>query len=239
MEPILGQRSQVVLFCLPLSRARGAVPPNAKSLSVLFSTVAKVQKVLIFKRKGMMKAFIQFSSSEEASIASQFLNGLYLNEHGKMQIYPAQLTEIAPASAVFDLWERSKPKSSGSSESNQQADSRILKPPEEGIQETLKFVKSLHVQSKAPSVSRNNQNKNSSPNHQGQNRGQAPPAVLPSFCSGYPLPPTPIYNSVTSRAFSAPKHANPSLDSKFPQAPSLTGIGIESYTQTSTESGTS
>ena len=231
MEAISVQRSQVVLFCLPLSRARGAVPPTAKSLSVLFSSLAFVQKVLIFKRKGMMKAFVQLSSSEGASLAIQLLNGLYLNEHGKMQIYFAQLTQIAPSSTAFDVWERSVSQSSNSSESSLQSDSTALRPFKKPSKEAPSLRDSLPLGSQVPQSSQSN------PRDKEQSRGEPAPEVLPTFCSGYPLPPTAIFDQAPSRAFSASKEKAPSL-SALPTRTSFFS-GVESYPLTSPEGGAS
>ena len=105
MEAPYASKPQVVLFCLQLSKASKDPSLDSLKLSRLLSVFGKVKKVLIFKKKGMLKAFAEFAEGSAADQAVSGLNGFSLNDHGRIQIYLAHYRGINPSKEDFDVWE--------------------------------------------------------------------------------------------------------------------------------------
>lgn len=157
------ERSDILLLCLgPDTDSTSISSVSVKDLFQVFSSFGALRKVIIFKKKILLKAFLQFRKVESAERAKNELHEGSLNNFGRAKLYFSALQELAFSNKYLEYKEFSL------KESNDPEDvAPIFAPPlnlstEESLKKSMtnvteasatKSQDSIDVKSKSPEPS--------------------------------------------------------------------------------------
>lgn len=104
------ERSSILLLCLGVER-RGEESkyPSVQDLRRIFGSFGPLLKVVIFSRKSILKAFVEFQNSFFASRARAALNGKGIEPYGVAKIYFSGLQELAANCPSLESWDAFSP----------------------------------------------------------------------------------------------------------------------------------
>lgn len=98
--------SKILLACFGLNVNRQNLKDlTMQEISPIFAPFKSLARILIFTRKDLVKAFIQFEDREDAQQAKIQLDGNYYGKYGKMKLYFSQKKELDVSNEFFELWE--------------------------------------------------------------------------------------------------------------------------------------
>ena len=87
--------STILLVCLGLdSDKTAAKKADVADLHALFRPFGSLSKVIIFSKKVLLKAFLEFRSAECASLARAELHDCFINDYGRVRLYFSALQEL-------------------------------------------------------------------------------------------------------------------------------------------------
>lgn len=112
--------SKILLACFGLNVNR----QNLKELTMqeiipIFTPYKSLLRILIFTRKDLVKAFIQFDSMEDSIQAKIQLDGNYYGKYGKMKLYYSEKKKLDCSNKFFELWEPERENLNTDQQSNQ------------------------------------------------------------------------------------------------------------------------
>lgn len=112
--------SKILLACFGLNVNR----QNLKELTMqeiipIFTPYKSLLRILIFTRKDLVKAFIQFDSMEDSIQAKIQLDGNYYGKFGKMKLYYSEKKKLDCSNEFFELWEPDRENLKKDQQSNQ------------------------------------------------------------------------------------------------------------------------
>ena len=89
------EHPHILLLCLnPLDPSQ--LPPSLScdDLFLIFSVFSPMRKIIIFSKSPVLKAFVEFSSSEGAKMALKELHNRKLDDLGKMKLFESKLRDL-------------------------------------------------------------------------------------------------------------------------------------------------
>lgn len=102
------ERSDILLLCLgPDTETSSIKDVTVADLYEVFSIFGTLNKVIIFKKKVLLKAFLQFRRVENAVRAKLELHETFLNNFGKAKLYFSALQELSFSNKYLEYKEYS------------------------------------------------------------------------------------------------------------------------------------
>jgi len=112
------ERSDILLLCLgPDTDSTNISNVTVKDLFQVFSSFGALRKIIIFKKKILLKAFLQFRKVESAVRAKNELHEGFLNNFGRAKLYFSALQELAFSNKYLEYKEFSLKESKDPEES--------------------------------------------------------------------------------------------------------------------------
>ena len=88
--------SNILLVCLGLDSDKSAVKKvDVTDLHALFRPFGSLSKVIIFSKKVLLKAFLEFRSIDSAMRAREQLHDCFINDYGRSRLYFSALQELS------------------------------------------------------------------------------------------------------------------------------------------------
>ena len=88
-------KSKVLLCCIGSNSDPSLLKAvNVQTLEDLFSPFGSLRKLLIFSKKDILKAFIEFESFTSAAKAAKHLNNKEFSSHGKLAVYESNMKTV-------------------------------------------------------------------------------------------------------------------------------------------------
>lgn len=88
--------SNILLVCVGLDSDKSAVRKlDVNDLYALFRPFGSLSKVIIFSKKVLLKAFLEFRSIDSASRAREQLHDCFINDYGRSRLYFSALQELS------------------------------------------------------------------------------------------------------------------------------------------------
>ena len=105
MEDMNGY-SNILLVCLNSSHnLMSASQPTTKDLRRIFSSFGRLRKTIIFSRKTIFKAFVEFYDSASAMKAQKALDSKVMLRFGRARVYPSLLKSLGNSNEYLEYWE--------------------------------------------------------------------------------------------------------------------------------------
>jgi hypothetical protein len=87
--------SNIILICLGLNTKKNEIKKvTISNLYLIFRTFGKIQKIIIFFKKKILKAFIEFNTLEASEKAKSFLHDNFIDDLGKIRIYFSKINNL-------------------------------------------------------------------------------------------------------------------------------------------------
>ena len=94
--------SKILLVCLGFNaNMRNTKKIGVDILENIFSSYGQLSKILIFSKKNLLKAFVEFEDLESSSKAVEALNNAVLPVHGKLTAYYSSVEHVEIEN---DIW---------------------------------------------------------------------------------------------------------------------------------------
>ena len=102
------ERSDILLLCLgPDTEKTSIKNVTVADLFEVFSIFGTLTKVIIFKKKVLLKAFLQYRKADNALRAKNELHETFLNDFGKAKLYFSALQELSFSNKYLEYKEYS------------------------------------------------------------------------------------------------------------------------------------
>lgn len=102
------ERSTVLLLCLGLDTDKTEVKKvNVAELRDIFGKYGQLQKVIIFTRKILLKAFLEYATYEQAEAAKSAIHETQVKHYGKARLYFSPMQELKFSNKYLEYWEES------------------------------------------------------------------------------------------------------------------------------------
>lgn len=96
-------KPHILLLCLnPMDPSDQSSSISCEDLFLIFSVFSPLKKIIIFTKTPVLKAFIEFSSSEGAESASGELHNKKLDNFGKIKLFPSKLKDLHVGTNFLD-----------------------------------------------------------------------------------------------------------------------------------------
>jgi RNA recognition motif-containing protein len=103
------ERSDILLLCLgPDSEKFSIKNVTVRDLFEVFSPFGSLKRIIIFKKKILMKAFLQYHKCENAAVAKSELHETLINDFGKAKLYFSALQELSFSNKYLEYKEYSQ-----------------------------------------------------------------------------------------------------------------------------------
>lgn len=100
------EKSTILLLCLGLDSDKTEVKRvDVAELRSLFDGYGELHKVIIFTRKLLLKAFLEYSSVEEAEAAKRAVHETFVKSYGKARLYFSPMQELRFSNKYLEYWE--------------------------------------------------------------------------------------------------------------------------------------
>lgn len=98
--------SKILLLCLSsIHDSKLTSHPSLEDLRCIFGHFGQLRKIIIFSRKTIFKAFVEFSESASALKAKRALNCRFILRFGRARIYPSLLESLGNSNEHLEYWE--------------------------------------------------------------------------------------------------------------------------------------
>lgn len=105
MEDMNGD-SNILLVCLNSSHnLMSTSQPSSEDLRRIFSSFGRLRKTIIFSRKTIFKAFVEFYDSASAKKALKALDSKVMLRFGRARVYPSLLKSLGNSNEYLEYWE--------------------------------------------------------------------------------------------------------------------------------------
>ena len=102
------ERSTILLLCLTSDQNFYVNPqPSVKDLLRIFLTFGPLKKVIVFSKKMIFKAFLEFEDMLSAQEAQQTLNDNSIEIFGRAKLYFSALQELDNSNKFLEYWDSS------------------------------------------------------------------------------------------------------------------------------------
>lgn len=97
------EHSNILLIIFGLDKN----PPGVSKVDInflenVFEKFGSLQKIIIFSKNDLLKAFVEFKTLEEAVFAKTFLHSCHLNDHGRIKIFFSALQKLELSSKYVE-----------------------------------------------------------------------------------------------------------------------------------------
>ena len=79
-------------------------------INKIFKPFGKLNKIIIFSKKDLLKAFIEFNELKSSIEAKKILHETFLNNYGKARIYFSKRKELSFSNRYLEYWDYSENK---------------------------------------------------------------------------------------------------------------------------------
>lgn len=111
------EKSTIVLLCLGLDTDKSEVKKmDIAKLKQIFRKYGRLKKVIIFTRKILLKAFLEFFDFESASAAKNAVHEQIVGNYGKARLYFSPLQDLKACNKFVECWEYSDEKQQSTDE---------------------------------------------------------------------------------------------------------------------------
>ena len=106
------QRSNILLAILGLGTTPEIIEAiNAQVLESIFEKFGNLQKIIIFLKENIVKAFLEYSTPEEADFAKNFVHNCEFNNFGKVRIFFSAMQKLEASTRFVECkhFQKAKP----------------------------------------------------------------------------------------------------------------------------------
>lgn len=102
------EKSTILLLCLGLDSDKTEVKKvNVQELRDIFGDFGSLKKVIIFTRKILLKAFLEYENYEEAETAKNNIHETFVKNYGKARLYFSPMQDLKYSNKYLEYWEDS------------------------------------------------------------------------------------------------------------------------------------
>lgn len=102
------ERSKILLLNLGLDTDKSVVKSvGVKELKEMFDSFGHLTKVIVFTRKVLLKAFVEYSDFESAERAKAATHDKFIKNYGKARMYFSPLQSLKFSNKYLEFWEES------------------------------------------------------------------------------------------------------------------------------------
>jgi hypothetical protein len=106
MEINSAERSKILLLCLGLDTDMEDVKKmTVHDLHKIFKIFGCLQKIIIFSKKDILKAFLEYDTFENAELAKDFVHESFMNNYGKARLYYSSMNELRFSNRYLEYWD--------------------------------------------------------------------------------------------------------------------------------------
>lgn len=104
MSQTCNERSKILLLCLGLDVDRTQTNQlTTEALYSIYRTFGKLEKIVLFSRNPLIKAFLEYSDSTSAELALKFTHECFIDNWGRARLYYSALTELTFSNRFIDV----------------------------------------------------------------------------------------------------------------------------------------
>ena len=99
-------KSSILLLCLGLDSDKSEVKKvDVKELKEIFGDFGQLKKVIIFTRKILLKAFLEYENFEQAEKAKNAIHESFVKNYGKARLYFSPMQDLKFSNKYLEFWE--------------------------------------------------------------------------------------------------------------------------------------
>lgn len=103
------ERSTILLLCLSEEHSLYSLPqPSVRDLHRIFSYFGPLRKLIVFSKKLVFKAFLEFDDMLSAQRAREMLNDRSIEPFGRARLYYSALQELDHSNKFLEYWDSSE-----------------------------------------------------------------------------------------------------------------------------------
>lgn len=103
------ERSTILLLCLSEEQSLFPLPqPSVRDLHRIFSYFGPLKKLIVFSKKLVFKAFLEFDDMLSAQRAREMLNDRSIEPFGRARLYFSALQELDHSNKFLEYWDSSE-----------------------------------------------------------------------------------------------------------------------------------
>lgn len=107
MKKNSSNKSRILLLCLGLDTDKKAIKNlGAKDLLAMFSQTGNLQRILLFTKSVLLKAFLEYPSFEDAERTLNTFHESIVGKYGKARLYYSPLQKIDLSNKYLEFWEK-------------------------------------------------------------------------------------------------------------------------------------
>lgn len=123
------ERSKILLLCLGLDSDKAEVKKlGVKELQMLFGEFGHLAKVIVFTRKVLLKAFLEYDDFAGAEKAKNALHEKFVKNYGKARLYFSPMQEIKYSNKYIEFWEDTNGSKGNHSNIDNSTNASLIKP---------------------------------------------------------------------------------------------------------------
>lgn len=120
-------RSTILLLCLGLDTDKKEVKSlRAMDLLKMFSSTGKLKRILVFSKQLLLKAFLEYSSYEEAAVTISKFHEKFIGKYGKARLHFSARQQIVFSNKYLDFWDEKTAKNGNHQFENESTDFSLL-----------------------------------------------------------------------------------------------------------------
>jgi hypothetical protein len=98
------EKSRILLICIGLNPNPGYPQEvSIDDLFLLFHIFGKINSIIIFSQKSPVKAFVEFSKTEDAEKLKESLHDKHLDAFGKIRVFPSILQKLETTNKFLEV----------------------------------------------------------------------------------------------------------------------------------------
>lgn len=102
------EKSTILLLCLGLDTDKSEVKKiGIAELKEIFAVYGHLKKVIIFTRKVLLKAFLEYDDFETAETAKNSIHEKFVKNYGKARLYFSPMQDLKYSNKYLEYWEES------------------------------------------------------------------------------------------------------------------------------------
>ena len=102
------EKSTILLLCLGLDTDKTEIKKvGVKQLKEIFREFGDLKKVIVFTRKVILKAFLEYENFENAELAKNAIHETFVKNYGKARIYYSPMQFLTFSNKYLEFWDDS------------------------------------------------------------------------------------------------------------------------------------
>ena len=103
MSQNTSERSNILLLCLGLDVDRSNISQvTTRILYTIFHPFGPINKIVLFSKNPIIKAFLEFGNQETAQLAMETTHESFIDNYGKARLYYSTLSEVKFSNRFLD-----------------------------------------------------------------------------------------------------------------------------------------